>query len=204
MTIAGAELCVLLGRRAEAPFAGRWALPGGVLRIDLDKTLEDAARRVIHERLQIELPYLRQVRAVGGVSRDPRAPWGLSVIYRALVPMTSVDPKAGKRLEALRWCAVDEPVEDEKLAFDHHDLIAQAESALRDEIEALDLPFEFLPPEFTLGELQGLCEAMLGRRLDKSSFRRRLADRDLVEPVPGGRRIAANRPAQLYRRKAAR
>ena len=108
MTIAGDGLAVLLGRRAEAPFAGRWALPGGVVRIDLDKTLEDAVRRVIDERLGLTLPYLRQVCTVGGATRDPRAPWGLSVIYRALVPLEAVAPKPGKRLEALRWWAVDE------------------------------------------------------------------------------------------------
>lgn len=201
MTVAEGALAVLLGRRAEAPFAGRWALPGGALRIDLDKTLEDAARRVINERLGIELPYLRQICAVGGATRDPRAPWSLSVIYRALVPLDSVAPTAGKRLEVLRWCAVDEAAEDAKLAFDHRRLVARAAAAVRNEIEELDLPFEFLPSEFTLGELQGLCEVMLGRRLDKSSFRRRLSERDLVEPIPGEMRIAANRPAQLYRRK---
>lgn len=201
MTTAEGVLSVLLGRRAEAPFAGRWALPGGVVRIDLDRTLEDAARRVIQERLRIELPFLRQVCAVGGATRDPRSPWGLSVVYRALVPVESVEPKAGKRLKALRWCAVDEASKDTNLAFDHDQLVAQATDALRDEIEELDLPFEFFSAEFTLGELQGLCEVILGRRLDKSSFRRRLSERDLVEPVPGEMRIGANRPAQLYRKR---
>jgi len=200
MTINDGALAVLLGRRAESPFAGHWALPGGVLRIDLDKSLEDAPRRVIGERLGIELPYLRQIGAVGGANRDPRAPWGLSVVYRALVPSESVAPKAGKRLEALRWSDANEAAQDSKLAFDHNELISQAVNALRSEIEALEVPFEFLPTEFTLSELQGYCEVILGRRMDKSSFRRRLSERNLVEPVFGQMRIGTNRPAQLYRK----
>jgi hypothetical protein len=48
--------------------------------------------------------------------------------------------------------------------------------------------------------LQALCESILGRRLGKSSFRRRLDERKLLDPVPGAMRTAAFRPAQLYRR----
>ena len=72
---------------------------------------------------------------------------------------------------------------------------------VRGEIERLELPFGFLPTQFTLGELQACCEAILGRRLDKSSFRRRLDDRQLLEAVEGEHRTGAFRPAQLYRKR---
>ena len=105
------------------------------------------------------------------------------------------------RSPGLRWQSVENAVLDKTLAFDHASLVARAATATREEIEALDLPFGFLPKEFTLGELQASCEQLLGRRLDKSSFRRRLADRDLVEPVEGLVRGGAFRPAQLYRQR---
>jgi ADP-ribose pyrophosphatase YjhB (NUDIX family) len=203
MTLVDGGLQVLLARRAEAPHAGKWALPGGVLRIDLDRSLDAAAQRVMHERLGLELPFLRQLCAVGGPTRDPRAPWALSVVYRALVPAEKLDPSAGKRIEALAWRPVEEAMEDGGLAFDHAALIGQAVKATRDEVDVLELPFGFLPAEFTLGELQVTCEQLLGRRLDKSSFRRRLADRGLLEPVEGAVRGGAFRPAQLFRRKRA-
>jgi 8-oxo-dGTP diphosphatase len=203
LSLIDGELHVLLARRAEAPHAGKWALPGGVLRIDLDRSLDDAARRVIRERLEIDLPFLRQLCAAGGPTRDPRAPWALSVVYRALVPATSINPAAGKRIVELEWRPVGDTIADRKLAFDHAALIDQAVTATRAEVERLELPFEFLPDHFTLGELQGTCEQLLGRSLDKSSFRRRLADRDLVEPVAGSTRGGAFRPAQLYRSKKA-
>src|SRR3546814_6009719 len=66
MSIVDDGLAVLLGHRAQAPHAGRWALPGGIIRIDLDCDLDAAAQRVARERLGVELPYLRQLRAVGG------------------------------------------------------------------------------------------------------------------------------------------
>jgi len=193
------DLRVLLARRAQAPHAGKWALPGGVLRIDVDSSLDAAAARVVRERLDLGLPFLRQLCAAGGPTRDPRAPWALSVVYRALVPAESVRPSAGKRIEALAWRSVDAAIADRNLAFDHAALVSRAVQSTRAEVERLDLPVGFLPEQFTLGELQSCCEQLLGRRLDKSSFRRRLADRQLVEPVAGLMRIGANRPAQIYR-----
>lgn len=201
MSIVDGRLAVLLGKRTAAPHEGQWALPGGVLRIDLDATLESAAQRVADERLGVQLPFLRHLTAVGGKLRDARAPWALSIAFRALLPIEAIDPKAGKRLEALRWVPVDEAMQDASLAFDHAGLIGSAAEATRHEIDQLELPFGFLPDKFTLGELQEICEQLLGRRLDKSSFRRRLDDRGIVEAVPGEMRTGAFRPAQLFQRR---
>jgi 8-oxo-dGTP diphosphatase len=199
LAVVGGVLLVLLVRRAEDPHKGKWALPGGVLRIDKDASLDEAALRVARERLGVEVPFLRQLCAVGGPARDKRAPWALSVVYRALVPAERFEPLAGKRIEAVAWRPVDEASGDKGLAFDHAELVTKAVDATRAEVDRLELPFGFLPEEFTLGELQTTCEQLLGRRLDKSSFRRRLADRNLLEPVPGAMKGGAYRPAQLYR-----
>jgi len=201
MTLVDAELSVLLARRAEAPYAGQWALPGGVLRIDLDTSLEDAAARVVGERLATDLPDLRQLCAVGGPKRDPRAPWGLSIVYRALSPSGAAKPSAGKRIEELRWAPVESLADRASLAFDHASLLARATAALREDVDELDLPYGLLPQTFTLTELQQTCEAVTGHLLDKSSFRRRLNDRDVLEAVDGEMRTGAFRPAQLYRRR---
>lgn len=201
LTVADGRLAVLLGRRAEPPQQGKWALPGGVLRIDLDQDLEAAAQRVAIERLNVPVPFLRQLRATGGALRDPRAPWTLSIAYRALVPIAALAPVPGKRLAALKWVAADAAAADSSLAFDHANLIRIAVEVTRAEIERLDLPYGFLPDRFTLGELQASCEAILGRHLDKSSFRRRLDERNVLEPLHGEMRTGAFRPAQLYRKR---
>jgi ADP-ribose pyrophosphatase YjhB (NUDIX family) len=202
LSVVDGRLCVLLTRRAEEPHAGKWALPGGVLRIDLDGSLDAAAQRVAKERLGLEMPTLRQLCAVGGPGRDPRAPWGLSVVYRTLTAAEQIAPAPGKRVDELAWRPVDDAVADKKIAFDHAHLIEQAVTATRAEVKALKLPFVLLPNEFTLGDLQAACEQVLGERLDKSSFRRRLAAAPTVDPVHGAMRGGANRPAQLYRAPA--
>ena len=102
LSVKDGSLQVLLSHREEDPFKGKWGLPGGVLRIDLDASLEDGAQRVSMERLNRVLPSLSQVAAVGGASRDPRAPWAMSVVYRSLV-QPDLETSPGKRVQALAW-----------------------------------------------------------------------------------------------------
>jgi len=199
LCVAGEELRVLLSHRKEAPYRGKWGLPGGVLRIDLDDSLEAAAHRVAQERLSRRLPNVGQVAAVGGAKRDPRAPWAMSVVYRSLVP-PDLETAPGKRVQALAWRSVDEVFDAHDLAFDHAALIAQAVAAVRQEVRDLRYPAGWLHEAFTLSELQALSEAVLGERLDKVTFRRRIDVSGVAQPLVGQMRGgAAHRPAQLYR-----
>ena len=200
-SIVNGRLSTLLVKRSEPPYKGRWALPGGVIRVDLDASLDGAAARVIAERLQISPQGLRQLLTVGGAEREPRAPsgWGLSVIYRAMVREEELQPVAGKRVEGWAWHAVDDLPAIEDVAFDHKAIAQQAAVWTRAEFEELKLSDSLVPGQFTLGELQLICESVLGHRLDKSSFRRKLRDRGVVTPIEGAFQSGMrNRPAGLY------
>ena len=193
-------LHALLTKRVEEPYSGQWALPGGILRVDLDQTLDEGAQRVMRERLGVTLACLEQLCAVGGAKRDPLAPWALSVAYFALVPAESVEFSVGKWLEILEWRQVENAIAN-SLAFDHADLIRRAVMKQREQVESMVMPWGLLENNFTLSELQLTCEHVIGRPIDKSSFRRKLSDRGLVEPVQGAMRGGAFRPAQLFRLK---
>lgn len=193
------RLQVLLGRREEEPYKGRWGLPGGVLRIDLDDSLEAAAQRVAQERLNMRLPNLGQVAAVGGADRDPRAPWAMSVVFRSLV-QTDLEATPGKRVQALNWRPVSELPPDNPLAFDHADLVQHAVRAVQREIAEMRFPMGWVPEPFTYSELQALSEAVLGTTLDKVTFRRRMDAAGRALLLEGQMRAGgAHRPSQLYR-----
>ena len=196
------RLCVLLIKREDLPYKGRWALPGGVIRIDLDNDLEDTAHRVAGERLGVRLPFLRQIGAVGSRKRDPRASWALAVVYRALVVVDQIHPVAGKRITDLAWVPVDDLGSHTPLAFDHEVVVKEALKQTRAQIDELDFPRGYLPDRFTLTELQKHCEQLRGSKIDKSSFRRKLRERELVEPIEGEFEGGANRPAAVYRLSA--
>lgn len=192
------KLCVLLGLRERAPDENLWALPGGVIRTDLDVDLDAAVQRVALERLNAPLANPKQQVAVGGQNKDPRDPWALSIVYRALVRTDTFEAKAGKRLTNLKWTPVDEVP---TLALGHSGLVAQAAAGLRSEVDRMEIPFDLLPPRFFLTDLKLLCDAVLGKSKDASRFRQRLEAAKLVEPVGILVQRAMGRPAQMYRRK---
>ena len=201
-TIVDGKLVTLMVRREQAPYRDRWALPGGVIRVDRDRDLDAGAQRIALERLGITPPYLTQFCAVGSAGREPRAPhdWGLSVVYRALAPAGTIAPVAGKRVAGLRWVQADNPLPASHTAFDHALIVASAVAATRQQTAALEFPRGLIPERFTLGALQRLCEEVLGTPLDKSSFRRKLRDRKLVESIEGAQqRGEAHRPSAIYR-----
>ena len=199
LSVRDGDLHVLLSHRKEAPFKGKWGLPGGALRIDLDASLHAAAQRVAKERLNRTLPNLNQVAAVGGAKRDPRAPWAMSVVFRSLV-QHDIGTSPGKRVLALEWRPVADVAGAADLAFDHSELVTQAVVATRREVRELRFPIGWMTVEFTLSELQAMSEAVLGDKLDKVTFRRRMETEAVAVTLEGKmRQGGAHRPAQLYR-----
>jgi hypothetical protein len=85
------------------------------------------------------------------------------------------------------------------LAFDHAHFLADAVERLRSKLEYTHIAVHLLPEEFTLPELQRTYEIILQQPLDKSSFRRRVAQADMLEELAGKQRDGSGRPAQLYR-----
>jgi 8-oxo-dGTP diphosphatase len=198
-TLIDAQLRVLLIQRANNPEPGGWALPGGLIKPDIDRSLEDAALRTLAIKTQVRLSHLEQVATYSGAHRDPRG-WSVSTLFVVLLPSDQVPAVAGSRTEAILWADPEKP--GRRLGFDHGDMLAKALAVLRDKVMRGALPLHLLPARFTLTDLQRACEAILGRTIDKGAFRRQLKDvRDLVK-VPGAFVRGAQRPAQLYRAAA--
>jgi hypothetical protein len=186
---------VLTVQRTAEPFTGHWALPGGWIHIDEDQDLDAAARRILASKTGVQTPYLEQLQSFGNATRDPRG-WTLSVAYVALISQDD----ARRCVHAdIAWRSLDGDPLAMQLAFDHAAILSAALSRVRSKVEYSTLPVYLLPRAFTLGELQSVYERILGRRLDKSAFRKRVAEADFVEPIEGEMRRASNRPAQLFR-----
>jgi hypothetical protein len=77
-------------------------------------------------------------------------------------------------------------------------------AVMRARVDQQPIAFRLLPAAFTLSELQGVYELLLGRRLHKASFRRALHASALVEPTDEWRSEGRGRPAQLFRYAAPR
>jgi 8-oxo-dGTP diphosphatase len=198
-TLSDHELRVLLIKRANDPTPGGWALPGSVLKPDIDGNVDDTALRALASKTRVVLPHLEQVTTSSGPDRDPRG-WSVSVLYYALLPSDQLPAVAGDKTEAIEWCNPERP--GHRLAFDHAHLLERALATLRDKVERGALPLHLLPGKFTLTDLQRACEAIVGRELDKGAFRRKIAGDPTLVPVRGEFLRGPQRPAQLYRAAA--
>lgn len=187
------RLQVLLVRRIAEPFAGMWALPGGF--VNIHESMDTAAARELEEETALREVYLEQLYTYGEPHRDPRGRV-VTVAYYALIPAGApVQVEAGSNAGAARWLAVDSLP---PLAFDHADILSYALRRLRYKLEYSAVGFELLPAEFTLSEIQHTYEMILGEKLDKRNFRRRILAAGIIEPTAQVR-AGEGRPARLYR-----
>jgi 8-oxo-dGTP diphosphatase len=190
--LADEALKVLLVCRAYPPFKGQWAIPGGFVKAS--ESIDDAARRELEEETGVSDVYLEQLYTFGAPDRDPRGRV-ITVAYFALVA-GEVPTRAGDDAAAAAWHSV---YALPPLAFDHAEILKYALQRLRYKLEYTSVGFELLPNEFTLTELQTAYEIVLGEKLDKRNFRRRILEAGVLTETNKYRAEGQGRPAQLYR-----
>jgi 8-oxo-dGTP diphosphatase len=213
LTIRERALCVLLVRRANPPYAGRWCLPGGFLTPDSAghfPTLSEAAvARLVAEAgisadaaTDSNLPgvHLEQLASYGDPGRDPRMAV-VSVAYLAFAPDLP-EPTPGAGAVEAAWLPVADTA-DLHLAFDHNRILADALARTRAKLEYTPLAMAFLPTTFAIGDLQDVYETVWGETLVDSDFRRKVRNtKDFLVPTGASATRAGARggpKAALYR-----
>jgi 8-oxo-dGTP diphosphatase len=210
LSAAGGALHTLVVRRAEHPQRGRWALPGGFVRPD--ESLDAAAARVLAAKAGLEGVYLEQLYTFGDPGRDPRTRV-VTVAHYALLDFARF-AEAARGHDDVAVGRVHVPWEGETggpvelageggaplpLAFDHAEILGMAVKRLRGKLDYSPVGFQLLPDAFTLLELQRVHETVLGRPLNKDSFRRRMLASGQLEATGTSQRDVDHRPAELYR-----
>ena len=190
-TLREGRLCVLLIERAEEPYAGAWALPGGFLR--MDETLDACARRELMEETGVEASVLFPFANYSEPDRDPRERV-ISAAYLALMPFDQMSPRADSDAAAVQWAHLDDLPQ---LAFDHADIVDGAQKALRSRCEAFEILFGLLPAKFTLSAFQGAYEAVMGEAADRRNLHKAVLASGLVSET-GEMSQGRHRPARLF------
>ncbi len=184
-------LSILLVQRGIDPFKGRWAFPGGFLRMDEDA--DTGARRELMEETGFEAESITQFGAFTAVDRDPRERV-ITIAYLALV--RKGDVQGGDDAADARWFPVTVVP---PLAFDHDRILRIALERLKEQIHFRPVGFELLPEVFTMSQLQALYEAILGVRFDRRNFASKMLKLGLLQPTGQRPADAARRIPQLYR-----
>lgn len=210
---------LLLVRRGEEPFAGRYSLPGGFLR--RGETVEQAAVRELMEEAGVNDPKLINLGVYSAPDRDPRG-WIISCCFIALTNTVALSTEVDSDALSAHWLEL-ESSEDEggtrlalrdgeqlifeysrgcvtvdMLAFDHAAMIVDAFFKLRDEVVNHDIIFDLMPEFFSISDLQQPYEAITGVKLSPQGFRKRmiskLTETDMFDEA------AAHRTSRLYKK----
>lgn len=189
----GSELKILI---MEYHNTKLFALPGGFVR--MDENVNDAVRRGLKERTGLDNIYLEQFYTFGDVDRfqpevmrtileangyaDESNDWMLdrflSIAYYALINYKEVVPKPDALSDSCQWYPVDALP---PLIFDHARIVQKALQTLRDNIDRKLEGVQLLPPLFTMKELQQVYEAILGEKLHRSAFQRKILSLNILQ-----------------------
>lgn len=191
-TLKDNKLQVLLIKRNKEPFKGKWAIPGGFIR--LSENLDEAARRVLKEKTDVEDIYIEQLYTFGDPLRYPNARV-ITCAYFALVRAEDVEHVFAEETETINWHDVYNLPET---AFDHKKIIEYSLKRTRDRLEYFPISYRLLGEKFTLTELQKTYELIFDKPLDKRNFRKKLLAGDFLNETDEYTKSGSKRPAKLY------
>ncbi|MGB5370059.1 MAG: NUDIX domain-containing protein [Flavobacteriaceae bacterium] len=174
---------------------GFFALPGGFVK--RNENVDEAAKRGLYERTGLDNIYLEQFHTFGNVNRTVpgvmrtileangyeigEGNWLLdrfvSVAYYALINYNEVAPQPDSLSDSINWYAVDELP---PLMMDHHHIVEKALSTLRDNLDKKLVGMNLLPEKFTMKDLQKVYEAVLGEKLRRTTFQRKILGMDIL------------------------
>jgi 8-oxo-dGTP diphosphatase len=189
------KLKAMLVKRAEEPFLGAWSLPGGFLKAG--ESLDEAAQRVLIEKVGVDHVYMEQLYTFGDPQRDPRSRV-ITIAYIALIPWQSLPQPESKKVAELNWMPVNQLP---SLAFDHKTIMNYAVKRLRAKVSYSNIVHGLMAKQFRLSELQTMYEIILNDKLDKRNFRKRMLSTGLLDETGKKDLTGAHRPAMLYRFK---
>ncbi|WP_129713723.1 NUDIX domain-containing protein [Pedobacter sp. SYP-B3415] len=191
----GGELKILLIERAEEPFKDWWALPGNL--VSEDQSLDQSASSILTSLTGLRDIYMEQYYAFGDPGRHPQGRV-VTLAYYALIRLggeKELHPVTSYAKRAVWWSVNDLP----KLAFDHKKIFDKGLEKIKRRIKHQPIAFELLPEKFTLTQLQHVYELILGKKLDKRNFRKKMLSFSVLRELNEKQKGVSYRAATLYK-----
>ena len=181
----GKELRVLLIKRgaekeaSTTAYVGEWALPGGFLDVEQDKTIAHTAQRELKEEtgLKLGIKDFKEAATFSDIKRDPRERV-ITIAHYALVKLSEV--QADTDADKADWFSLSNIPH---LAFDHDKILRVAFSRMKQDVHFEPVGFELLPEVFTLPQLQHLYESILEVKFDRRNFANKMKHFGMLSEV---------------------
>jgi len=184
------KLKVLLIECRLKEYEGQWSLLGDILQPEED--IDEASYRILKDRTGLDDVFLEQVQTFGSVKRHPGGRV-ITVGYYSLINIRDHQLQLSDNI--LHWHLVHELKE---MAFDHKKILDTTLCKLRTRIMEEPIIFNLLPKKFSLRELQSVYEAILGSKLDRRNFRKKIFLTDWLIDLDEFETDVTHRPGKLY------
>jgi len=179
-TVKDETLKVLMVKRANDPFIGRWGLPGGFVDVDCDDTTDMTALRKLKEKTNVAPQYIEQLQTFSGINRDPRG-FSVTLVYFALIAEQAVSSHIDT-VDDAQWIDLND-INDFAVAFDHKIIIEQAKQRLQHKALYSMAPVYCLPEYFTVSQLKLVIETIIGKTIQRKSLIRRIEAANMFETI---------------------
>lgn len=187
------QIKVLIIQQKYGPYKDQWALPGGFVKND--EKLITAVERELKEETNVTINYLEQLYTFGDtINRDKRARV-ISIAYFALTNPKNFKITAKTDAKSVAWIPIEQLPE---LAFDHQQIIQKAYNRLQNKIEYQPIGFNLLNKEFLFSEIEQLYQTIMGKKIDRRNFRKKILSFGILIPTQKTRKQEAGRPGRLY------
>lgn len=181
-----------------------WGLPGGYVK--KTENVDDAAVRILKDRTGTENIYLQQFYTFGNLNRSEKAfeqyhdtIWNkqrfISIGYYALAEHSQVKLVLDEYSSAVQWHSIENLPE---FMMDHRKIFDKALTTLREQLNNHPIGYNLLPEKFTMPELQKLYEGILGKRLNRGNFYRKILRYDILTKLEESRKGGAHKAPDLY------
>ena len=195
-TVENSEIKVLLIKRKNEPFKGKWILTGGA--IYNDESVDDGVKRELLEKTGLKDIYMEQFGVYSDRYRSPLMRM-IAIAYVALIDSKKVNIyKETVSTSDADWFNIKSIPE---LGFDHEEILKGAINHLKKIILKSDIVKVLLPEKFTMPELQRIYETLLDKSIDRRNFRKKLLTLGLVEETTDEGVKKVGKPAKYYRFK---
>ncbi len=193
-TVEKGEVKVLLIKRENEPFKGKWALVGGA--VYNNETLDEAIKREIKEKTSLEHVRLYKANVFDQVDRSPIFRM-FCVSYIGVIDSKKVKVnKVTEKTSNAAWVNIKQA---HTLAYDGDLILKENLKTLQEQIINTDILKDFYSGYFTMPELLKMYEIILDKKIDRRNFRKKLLL--LVEDSKKEKRFEGNKPAKLYQFK---
>lgn len=182
-----------------------WGLPGGYM--GKQEVINEAANRILNDRTGAQDIYLQQFEVFTELNRSEDffqdyddTLWHkqrfISVGFYALVNYADVVPVTDVFSDKCEWVDIDNIPE---LMMDHRTIFDKALITLRKELNYKPIGDKLLPEKFTMPELQKLYEIILGKKLNRGNFYRKMTGYNILDKQAESRKGGAHKSPNLYK-----